>query len=372
LSDSLRRVGYYHDVLRGKSTKKAWEKIGERGAADTMSVHTLIMLLGCDFADEFSLGDARVARISARELEGLFPRKDVCESFHSQEDPRRWHDSTDQWFIHHVHSEPTTFTLPAGDSEIDFYEHFLFQEGYWEFVLPIALYSSGFICLPLILQIEPGWTASKLRSEWPIVEWESNYVQISQSQHEGLVKFVSKIVDAFRLGDKVGFNRKIGIAAERYVRARLACGPNMDDDRYEQALLHLMIGLEVLLMSQEKGEGIMDKLSNRAARLAGRDDPEREYALQTMKTMYDQRSKLMHEGELNRKNPKSIPNMQQLCEIARRVLAVTMFFGDDPLRGFDKSLRSLGSSNQAQEEFLGLVKSVCLMTDAPRLTPPEK
>jgi hypothetical protein len=63
-----------------------------------------------------------------------------------------------------------------------------------------------------------------------------------------------------------GFGRKVNIAAEHYVRARLCCSPNMED--YEQALLHFMIGLEVLL-NPDKGE-IIDQLSNRAARLAGR------------------------------------------------------------------------------------------------------
>jgi hypothetical protein len=205
-----------------------------------------------------------------------------------------------------------------------------------------------------------------------MVEWEKDFLQVLQSQHKNLLSFVGKIVDAFRAGAKDGLGGRINITAERYLRARLACDPYMDDDHYEQALLHLMIGLEVLLMNGEKGEGIMDKLSYRTARLTGRDDQERESVNSTMKKMYGQRSKLMHEGKLNPKNPKSIPNMQRLCEIARRALAVTIFSGDDPSGSFDKSLRSLVSSDQTQKRFLTLVSNVCQMTDAPRLTPPEK
>jgi hypothetical protein len=382
VSDSLRRSGYYHELLRGKSTKKIWEKVSARLASHETSVNTLTLLYGCEFANEFSVGDARVRRVSAREMDALFPREDVCDSFCPSEDPRRWRESADQWFMQDVRSEQGS--LPGGDLERDFYHYFLFQMGYWELFLPIALYSSGFFCLPLILQIEPEWTVSKLRSEWPIVpwfdisedqtglEWDKNCLRVDESQHKNLVAFVSKMVGAFPLGDKKDFDRRVNVAAERYVRARLSCGPNIDDDDYEQALLHFIIALEALLMSQEKSEGIIDKLSNRAALIAGRDDDERDCVFRTMKALYNQRSKLMHQGELNRENSTSISDILRLAEIARRVLAVALICGDDPSGSFNKLLGNLGRSDEARAKTLGVLRSVCRMTNAPRLTRPEK
>jgi hypothetical protein len=201
LATTLKRIGYYHAVLKGRDTKRLWKLIKERLLLKDTRVRTLILLYGCDFHAEFRFMGSRVRRISREEICSLCPREEVYQSFFPTEDPRRWERSEDLWFIEHDDQEPPS--LEGLDSEsVDYSDYLLYDSGYWKFVLPIALYSSGFFCLPLILQSEPGWTIKQYRMKWPLMEWEERFIRVSAERHPRLVKFMKRLENATKRAGK--------------------------------------------------------------------------------------------------------------------------------------------------------------------------
>ena len=158
----LKRAGFYHDVLKGRDTGRSWQAVKERFGEKQVSVTTLMLLYGCEFDQEFSIGGNRIRQFTGDELASLSPTQEVCQSFFQTEHPNRWRVFENFWFIQHEAKEPAG--LEGLDSEDeDYSDYFLFDSGYWDLILPIILYSSGFFDIPVILQSEPGWTSDPSR-----------------------------------------------------------------------------------------------------------------------------------------------------------------------------------------------------------------
>ena len=170
--DLLRRAGYYNAALRGEGTEAVLNRVQLRSDAQEVTTRTLMLLHGCEFAKDFGLSNdvndprqlKRTIRwISKDEIGRLCPREDACESFYPSENPTRWRSCGDYWFYEEERLELSDH-IPFGDETTDYFDYFMFDNGYWKDILPIALYSSGYFGVPVILQIEPTWKLYNLRT----------------------------------------------------------------------------------------------------------------------------------------------------------------------------------------------------------------
>jgi hypothetical protein len=301
----------------------------------------------------------------------LCPRQDVCESFYQAEDPRGWHDWGNAWFIEEDWLESSG--VPGGDSETDFYDYFLYGLEYWRKLLPVMLYSADFLSIPVILQIEPRFSVFKLRMQWPIIAWPQSVAKADKEGPQDMDQFMAKLND--RLPEQLWpphgqtLWKSALVTAERYVRGRLLSDPHEDGDHFERALFQYLIGLESLLMNKGEGGEITEKLATRSAWLAAQDEEERKVASSIVKWMYQLRSRVAHEGILPSYN---VADLQRLAEVARRVIAATISLGNDPPGSFEDLVKNATISREAQDRICEAVKTVCQLTDAPRLTAPER
>lgn len=384
-SDLLKRSGYYHTLLRGEQTDSVLDRLRSRLDAKEVKIRTLMLLYGCEFAKDFELNrqdDPRVLRRSIRwisedEIERLCPPEDVCESFYPSENPRYRGSCGGYWFFEEERIEPPGH-LPAGDEVRDYFNYFLFDEGFWKYILPVALYSSEYFSLPVILQLEPTWKLYRLRTAWPIIGWETNY-RVTADRQEGLLHFMAAMTGAtseLYASGRDHITDPLVVAARRFIRARLRLNPYLDDDEFEYSLLDLITGLEALLIF-EKEPNIVKCLSDRASWLSGRDEDERQLVTKIVKEMYDQRSRLTHEGVLQKKGTidserrakeKRYLGQRRLVEIARRAIAACVILKqENDQSGYRPAVEAVMISTEAQDSAQSAVCRVCDLSHAARL-----
>lgn len=158
------------------------------------------------------------------------------------------------------------------------------------------------------------------------------------------------------------------------MRARLRCSPYLDESDFEHSLLDMITGLEALLMLGKKDE-ITKTLSDRAAWLAGRDDDERGLVHKIVKKMYNRRSELTHQGILAKKSKVNLQvlaeDLRVLAEISRRAIAACVLLNKDGQGVGYQQFLDVKDSVDAQKKIQNVVRIVCDLTDAPRLSPPN-
>lgn len=144
-------------------------------------------------------------------------------------------------------------------------------------------------------------------------QYEPSY-EFNSTDVEDFKSFLAAFIEAHQTINKYP---ELQLAIARYCKETAQHGDVID----------LMIALEALLVAEE--EGIVFKLSQRVANLLGADATSRKELFHKIRDFYSLRSKMVHGGKPKPKELKAQEQLDDLREIARRVILSVIVLARD-------------------------------------------
>jgi hypothetical protein len=179
---------------------------------------------------------------------------------------------------------------------------------------------------------------TEMTMDYQVMEQYEPSYEFNSTDVEDFKVFLAAFIEAHQTINKYP---ELQLAIARYCKETAQHGDVID----------LMIALEALLVAEE--EGIVFKLSQRVANLLGPDAASRKQLFQKIRDFYSLRSKMVHGGKPKAKELRAQEQLDELREIARRVIL---------------SVIVLASEVGVGKEFAALLNDMCLDDDLRRVT----
>lgn len=357
VEDTLRRAGFFDVILRGDSLGPVLELVRRHAEPHTARVETYLLLDWFEMPHRSVSIDnhTRVAHLSATDLEAL-------SSPYAPEEIVRERWATEYAFLCIAREEnisPGSISIRFTDVALSFARE----------LLPITLFSSSPIRVPVILTVERGWRTERLRFRVP--ELEERILPDGRSVEEPVSSLYLRDEDIPRfeafaqaLARSVGGlnERSLSAAARRFTRATLVTDPigqPSDNDDRDDVLLQYIIMLEALFAEGRSHASIADKVSMRAALLAGDDDQDAHEIRELVGTAYAERSALVHGGS---SGPSAdVSALRRCCRrsLVAYIAARSVEARDALLRQLDQAIILAGK----REEIRATVRPLLALCD---------
>ncbi len=376
VSEIVRRCGFYHDLLAGRDPDNMWERIAKRLVPRTVQMRTLHLLDGCAFPiNKFPVFDHSIERFSKEEIASFGPPLPICESFYPTESiDAKWFSR--QWFLRsdrRHEKKPTTITVWLNPDVI---------RDVWKPLLSLTLYDISSFGVPIMMESEEDWKLERVIWNAPAFEILSDEhgTEVPRSDYrisaeelprfQEFLRFTESAIEAFEN------NTLVRVAARRYLRAMLISGPEpswVSDDEAEDVLLQYVFAMEQVLLAEGEKEAIADKIATRCAYMIGLDDDaKRKKVFSAVKTVYEQRSRVVHGARSNKKGKSNKKTraleLQEIRDLVRRLLvaivSLRLHLGSDP--EWYEALRELPVSRKIQDTVIDSSRQAfSLMKEAP-------